>query len=235
MTDSIKVVLAQLNLWVGDIDGNVDKILAAAEEARAQGADLLATPELAVLGYPPDDLLLRSGLPDMVSAGLERIRAASQGIHILVGFPEFATDGMYNAAAVFRDGERLVRYRKQCLPNYGVFDEKRHFQRGRAPGLFDIKGLPCGISICEDIWEPEPAARAAEAGAKLLININASPFEVGKSAARSAVLKTRAQETGLSILYVNCVGGQDELVIPRPAGRVAKRPIGPRVSVKVCM
>lgn len=212
MTDSIKIVLAQLNLWVGDIDGNVDKILAAAQEAKAQGADLLAAPELALLGYPPDDLLLRSGLPAAVEAGLERIRAASQGIHILLGFPEFAQDGIFNAAAVFRDGERVVRYRKQCLPNYGVFDEKRHFQRGRAPGVFNLKGVSCGITICEDIWEPEPAARAAEAGAKLLININASPFEVGKSGARAAVLRARAAETGLNILYVNCVGGQDELV-----------------------
>ncbi len=212
MTDSIKIVLAQLNLWVGDIDGNVDKILAAAEEARAQGADLIAAPELALLGYPPDDLLLRSGLPDVVAAGLERIRAASEGIHILVGFPEFAADGVFNAAAVFRDGERVVRYRKQCLPNYGVFDEKRHFQRGRAPAVFTLKGLACAVTICEDIWEPEPAARAVEAGARLLININASPFELGKSVARAAVLEARAQETGLNILYVNCVGGQDELV-----------------------
>ncbi len=212
MTDSIKIVLAQLNLWVGDIDGNVDKILAAAEAARAQGADLLAAPELAVLGYPPDDLLLRSGLPGVVAAGLERIQAASKDIDILVGFPEFAQDGMFNAAAVFRDGKRLVRYRKQCLPNYGVFDEKRHFQRGRAPGLFDLKGLLCGITICEDIWESEPAIRVAEAGAKLLININASPFEIGKSGKRADVLKARAKQTGLNILYVNCQGGQDELI-----------------------
>ncbi|MGB1581767.1 MAG: NAD+ synthase, partial [Nevskiales bacterium] len=128
------------------------------------------------------------------------------------GFPEFAADGMFNAAAVFHAGERVVRYRKQCLPNYGVFDEKRHFRRGRAPGLFDLKGLLCGITICEDIWEAEPAARAAEAGAKLLININASPFEVGKSGDRAAVLQQRAAATGLNILYVNCVGGQDELI-----------------------
>lgn len=208
-----KIVLAQLNLWVGDVTGNVDKIIVAAEQARdAHGADLLVTPELAVLGYPPDDLLLRSGLPAAVAEGLERIRKASRGVHILVGFPEFAAEGMYNAAAVYRDGEELVRYRKQCLPNYGVFDEKRHFLRGEAPGLFNLNGLLCGITICEDIWQTGPAARAKQAGAQLLINLNASPFQQGKSAERGQILARRAQETGLHVLYVNCVGGQDELV-----------------------
>ncbi len=208
-----KIVLAQLNLWVGDIQGNVDKIISAAETARDKlGADLIATPELAVLGYPPDDLLLRSGLPDAIEEGLERIRVASSGIHILVGYPEMVNGDMYNAAVVYRDTEVVTQYRKQCLPNYGVFDEKRHFKRGHEPGLFNLNGLQCGLTICEDIWEPEPAAHAQDAGARLLININASPFQIGKSVERGAVLAQRALETGLNILYVNCVGGQDEIV-----------------------
>ena len=208
-----RIVLAQLNLWVGDVDGNVDKIIASAQKARDElSADLIATPELAVLGYPPDDLLLRSGLPAVVKAGVERIREASQGIHIIVGFPEFSEDGIYNAAAVFRDGGELLRYRKQCLPNYGVFDEKRHFKRGDEVGLFDLNGQLCGLTICEDIWEEAPAQKVQAAGAKLLININASPFQIGKRAERDRVLAERAKETGLNIAYVNCVGGQDELV-----------------------
>jgi len=212
--NALKVAAAQLNLWVGDITGNATKIIAAARRARNElSADVVVTPELGLLGYPPDDLLLRSGLPAVIDAGLERIRAASQGIHIVVGHPEYTPEGMYNAASVFRDGALVARVRKQLLPNYGVFDEMRHFLAG--PGqatLFDVAGVRVGLCICEDIWGAGPAARARAAGAELLVNINASPYNVGKPAERLAVLRSRARETGLPIVYVNCVGGQDELV-----------------------
>src|SRR5882757_1157967 len=132
MTTRLTIAAAQLNLWVGDIDGNVGKIIDAARRARDElGADLLLTPELSLLGYPPDDLLLRGALPQAVAAGLARIREASQGIHIVVGYPEFADDGLYNAALVLRDGQQIAQARKQLLPNYGVFDEKRHFLGGK--------------------------------------------------------------------------------------------------------
>jgi NAD+ synthase (glutamine-hydrolysing) len=211
---SLKLAAAQLNLWVGDVTGNATKIIAAARRARNDlGAELLAAPELALLGYPPDDLLLRSALPSVIEAGLERIRAASTGIHIVVGHPEYTPDGMYNAASVFRDGALVARARKQLLPNYGVFDEMRHFLPGRdGAAVFTVGDVKVGLCICEDIWGPGPAAQAKAAGAELLLNINASPYNIGKPAERLAVLRARARETGLPIVYVNCVGGQDDLV-----------------------
>jgi NAD+ synthetase len=213
MSARLRIVAAQLNFWVGDIDGNVDKIVEAAQRARDElKADLIAFPELAILGYPPDDLLLRRGLPGVVEAGLERIRTEVQGIHVIVGFPEYAEEGLYNAAAVFRDGNLVRRYRKRLLPNYGVFDEKRHFLPGRSTCVFDLNGVPLGLCICEDVWSPLPADESRDAGARLLININASPFALGKSADRAEVLRARVAETKLPILYVNMVGGQDDLL-----------------------
>lgn len=213
MKDRIRLVLAQINLWVGDVDGNAELIVRAAHRARDElGADLVLFPELALLGYPPDDLLLRSGMPPRVRAGLNRIRDEVTGVGVVVGFPEYTADGIYNAVAVFRDGQRIASYRKEALPNYGVFDEKRHFRPGDAPCVFDLDGLPVGVTICEDIWESVPARRARSAGARLLVNVNASPFTIGKSLEREEQLRARAEETGLPIVYVNCVGGQDELV-----------------------
>ena len=213
MKERIRLVLAQINLWVGDVDGNAELIVRAAHRARDElGADMAIFPELALLGYPPDDLLLRSGMPPRVRAGLERIRDEVQGIGVVVGYPEYTPDGIYNAVAVFRDGQRIAGYRKEELPNYGVFDEKRHFRPGDAPCVFDLDGLPVGVTICEDIWEALPAKRARSAGARLLVNVNASPFTIGKSAEREEQLRARAGETGLPIVYVNSVGGQDELV-----------------------
>ena len=218
MSKPLVLAAAQLNLWVGDIEGNVAKIIAAAARARDElGAALVATPELALLGYPPDDLLLRTALPAAIAEGLAKIAAASSGIHIVVGHPEYvdAAEGsrLYNAASVFRDGRLVARARKQLLPNYGVFDEKRHFTPGEASAtVFALEGRRIGLCICEDIWGPGPAARAKAAGAELLLNINASPYNLGKPAERLAVLRARAAETGLPIVYVNCTGGQDELV-----------------------
>ncbi len=213
MGDNLRLVAAQLNFWVGDIEGNAEKIVSAAVRARDElRADLIAFPELALLGYPPDDLLLRSGLPPAIEAGLERIRREIHGIHVVVGHPEYAEEGIYNGASIFRDGQLVRRYRKRLLPNYGVFDEKRHFLAGRSACVFDIKGVPVGLCICEDIWGTRPADESRDQGARLMININASPFALGKSLQREQVLRARASETGLPILYVNMVGGQDDLL-----------------------
>lgn len=205
--------MAQLNLWVGDIEGNVDKMVAAVAEARDHHrADLVVFPEMAVLGYPPDDLLLRRGLPDAVARGVDRITREVQGITAVVGYPEFTGDAIYNAALVITDGVRRGNYRKQCLPNYGVFDERRHYQPGDSPCVLEVAGVPVGVTICEDIWQPEPAAAAQAAGARVLVNLNASPFSMGKQAERERVVARRARDNALPIVYVNCVGGQDELV-----------------------
>ena len=217
--------LAQLNLWVGDIDGNVAKIIAAATEARdVHHASLLATPELSLLGYPPDDLLLRTALPAAIEAGVQKLLAEVRGITLVIGLPEYTDEGLYNAAYVLREGEIIARYRKQHLPNYGVFDERRHYRPGFAPCVFEHEGRMVGLTICEDIWLAQPAAQARDAGATLLINLNASPWSRGKRQQRAEVLDARVSETGLPILYVNCVGGQDEVVFD--GGSVALRADG---------
>ncbi|MGH8441326.1 MAG: NAD+ synthase [Nevskiaceae bacterium] len=209
----LRIAAAQLNFWVGDVAGNVARIIKAANEARDRlKADLVVFPELAVLGYPPDDLLQRSGLPAVVAEGLQKIGREVLGIHVIVGHPEYTDEGVYNAATVFRDRRAVAHYRKQLLPNYGVFDEKRHFLPGRSSCVFELNRIPVGLCICEDVWGANPAAQARRAGAELLININASPFTLEKGVERSGVLCARAAETGLPILYVNLVGGQDDLL-----------------------
>ncbi|HZR37168.1 MAG TPA: NAD+ synthase [Nevskia sp.] len=209
----IRLAAAQLNLWVGDIEGNVGKIVEAARQARDElKADLVVCPELSILGYPPDDLLLRTALPRAVEEGLARLLREVHGITLVVGLPEFAPEGLYNAACVIRDGAVIARYRKQLLPNYGVFDEKRHFLPGSGTAVFELRGLPVGLCICEDVWGPGPARAAKQAGAKLLININASPYDLAKHRDRLEILRERSAETALPILYVNLVGGQDDLV-----------------------
>lgn len=218
MSNTLKLALAQLNLWVGDVEGNVQKIIDAATHARdVLKADLVATPELSLIGYPPDDLLLRSAMPRVIAEGVQRLLDEVRGITVIVGLPEYTDEAgervIYNAAYVIRDGRVLARTRKQLLPNYGVFDERRHFRAGRGGTLvFEQNGLRVGLCICEDLWGPNPAALAAKAGAQLLININASPFDIGKTAARRRVFDSRAAESGLPIAYVNCVGGQDEVL-----------------------
>ena len=209
----LRIAAAQLNFWVGDVAGNVAKIIKAANDARDRlKADLVVFPEMAVLGYPPDDLLQRSGLPPAIAEGLNRIGREVLGIHVIVGHPEYTDEGVYNAATVFRDRRAVAHYRKQLLPNYGVFDEKRHFLPGKSSCVFELNRIPVGLCICEDVWGPNPAAMARRAGAELLVNINASPFTLEKSVERSSVLCSRAAETGLPILYVNGVGGQDDLL-----------------------
>ena len=213
MSQLLKVVMAQVNLKVGDIHGNVDRIITTAQEARDDlRGDLIVFPELSLCGYPPEDLLLRSSMQRRIEQGLQRIRQEIAGIHVLVGFPWLEDGRRYNACAVYRDGAELAFYRKQQLPNYQVFDEKRYFEPGDSAAVFDYQGVPIGVTICEDIWFAEPMARARAAGARLMLNLNASPFHAGKQAEREAVVGERAREGGMPVIYVNQVGGQDELV-----------------------
>jgi len=210
---SLRIALAQLNVWVGDIEGNARQMLEAAATARDRDhADIVAFPEMALLGYPPDDLLLRRGLPRAIEAALARLTKEIRGITAIIGYPEYGGETIYNAAVVLQDGQRLAHYRKQCLPNYGVFDERRHYKPGDAPCVFELGGRRVGVTICEDIWEKGPAAQARAAGAELLINLNASPFHVEKQSEREGLLSERATANDMAICYVNCVGGQDELI-----------------------
>ncbi|HFD79100.1 MAG TPA: NAD+ synthase [Gammaproteobacteria bacterium] len=205
--------MAQCNLLVGDIPGNAERVIEQAHRARDElGADLVVFPELTLAGYPPEDLLLRPGFQERIDAALIHIRSEVSGIHVLLGHPEHTPDGRYNTATLLHDGRVLARCRKRNLPNYSVFDEKRYFIPGEGFAVVDVCGVPLGITICEDIWMPEPAQAAVEAGARLLVNLNASPFRIGKGDERESVVANRVEETGCPAVYVNLVGGQDELV-----------------------
>ena len=209
----LRLALAQQDFPVGDVSGNTDKIIAVLRQVRqAQSADLVVFPELAMCGYPPEDLLFHAGLRRQVAEGLERIRAESADPGVLVGYPEFADQRIYNSVALFAGGRQLANYRKCCLPNYSVFDEQRYFTPGGDPAVVEFRGYRLGLGICEDIWQPGLPARAVAAGAELLLVINGSPFETGKQARREAVIAARAVETGRPLAYLNLVGGQDELV-----------------------
>ena len=205
--------MAQPNLLVGDIFGNVGRIIDMASLARdEQQSDAVVFPELSLTSYPPEDLLLRPELIDRVERALERICSSVEGIDVILGYPRSVEGKLYNAAGVIRDGEIVAEYHKQCLPNYSVFDEKRYFDPGYNPRVIELKGIPVGLTICEDIWEEFPAAQAKAAGARLLLNLNASPYYHGKASEREALVERRARDNGLPIVYVNLVGGQDELV-----------------------
>ena len=214
MADSLKIALAQIDLMVGDVPGNTERMVAAMVRARDElGADLILFPELALTGYPPEDLLFHGGLRKRVESNLKRLCDEARGIAALVGYPEYVDRrAIFNAAALVRDGRILANYRKQNLPNYGVFDEKRYFLPGEGACVVDLDGLPVGLTVCEDVWEPGPAQLARDAGARLLLNINASPYEISKRSLRADVLSRRVHECGLPIVYLNLVGGQDELV-----------------------
>ena len=217
MDASLKIALAQVNFLVGDIDGNTNHIIAAAIDARrTHAADLVVFSELAVCGYPPEDLLFNAGMKGRVRAALEKIASETKGIAVLVGYPEYESgqhgDLIFNSAALFTDGRPVAKYRKQLLPNYSVFDEERYFEMGFESVVVEINGVPVGLSICEDLWEPEPTASAVQAGAKLMVSINGSPFQFGKQHQREEIFAARCRETGLPIVYQNQVGGQDELV-----------------------
>lgn len=214
MRQALKVVLAQINPVVGDVAGNTAKVIEAARTARDDlHAQLVVFPELCLTGYPPEDLLLRPGLQKRVDKALNTLLQKINGIHIVVGHPlgEVGKE-LYNAASVIADGKIVCQYFKQMLPNYSVFDEKRYFIEGHLPAVFALNGIKLGITICEDIWFAGPAAQAKDAGAEVLLNLNASPFQQGKSALRFDAVRQRAVENQLAMLYVNQVGGQDELV-----------------------
>ncbi|MCL0047940.1 NAD+ synthase [Dehalococcoidia bacterium] len=209
---SFRIGLAQVNCTVGDLEGNTAKILHYIDRARAMQVDLLCFPEMAITGYPPEDLLLK---PEFISGNLEKLDVIvrhSAAIALVVGFVD-SRDGLYNAAAVASDGELCGIYHKTCLPNYGVFDEKRYFQPGTKAPIFVINGVSIGVNICEDIWYPTgPASRQASAGAEVIVNISASPYHAGKRDFREQMLSHRASENTVILVYTNLVGGQDELV-----------------------
>ena len=215
MQRTLRLALAQFNPTVGDIAGNTARIIELIDEARAVHADLVAFPELAVTGYPPEDLLFKpSFLADSVAA-VQRIAAATRGIAAVVGSPGLlaAQNDVANAAAIIDDGRILDWYCKMYLPNYGVFDEDRYFRRGEECPVYVINGTPVGVGICEDVWYPiGPIAVQRDAGAEVIVNINASPFHAGKAGQRERMIATRAADHGLFVAYLNTVGGQDELV-----------------------
>ena len=207
------VVMAQINLMVGDIRGNTQLVIDAASQAIEEyQADVIAFPELTLTGYPPEDLLFRPSMKTRIDRALANLLAADLNIHIIVGYPLQEGPCLYNALSVIKGNQVLATYRKQQLPNYQVFDEKRYFTPGSSPCVIGIKGISVALTICEDLWQPEPARQAKAAGAELLININASPFDTNKLMQRRELLRNRAETYELPIIYVNLIGGQDELV-----------------------
>ncbi len=205
--------MAQKNFLVGDIEGNRDKIIASSINARdILKADIVVFPELALTGYPPEDLLLRSELFMRVESALSMIKKGTIGIDVITGHPRKSENSIFNSATVTRDGEILYTCDKEYLPNYSIFDEMRYFKPGEKKNIFKFKGVSIGIAICEDAWFPGPVINAREKGAQLIITINASPFNVNKNAERISVLRKRIAENRIPMVYVNMVGGQDELI-----------------------
>jgi NAD+ synthase (glutamine-hydrolysing) len=226
----MRIALAQLNQMVGDLPGNAARILDAVDAAKRGGADLVVTPELSLSGYPPEDLLLRPAFLQACASELARLAPRIAGPTVVVGYPEMGSGGLrHNAAAVIRDGRIIAGYRKHTLPNYTVFDEQRYFTPGTEPCVFDVAGVRVGVVICEDIWFPEPARRSRAKGAELIVVPNGSPYHTRQQALRREVVTARAVETGCPVVYVNRVGGQDELVfdgasfVVNAGGKVAQQ------------
>ena len=210
---SLRIVLAQLDLLVGDVQGNLTRIVNSARTARDEHhADLTLFPELALSGYPPEDLLFHRGLRVQLERALQQVCREVPAGHLVVGFPEYTDHTIANAAALLGAGRVVGVHRKAELPNYKVFDEKRYFHPGSRPTVVTVKGFRVGVLICEDIWVPEPVRSARAAGAELLVVINASPYECGKQREREAIARARVTDVGLPMAYVNTVSGQDELV-----------------------
>lgn len=239
-TSSLRIALAQLNLFVGDVTGNAQRVIDVAADARDRlKADLVLFPELSLSGYPPEDLLFHTGMRRQVDAALKRVQAETSGVTVMVGYPDYADGGIYNAAAMIRDGITLANYHKQELPNYKVFDEKRYFRHGTGARVVEINGIRVGLLICEDVWEPNPARAAKAAGAQLIVVINGSPYSQGYQERRERVVRERVRDTGLPVVYVNLLGGQDELVfdggsfVMNSAGEVVQRVASFKESVTV--
>ena len=209
--DSVTFALAQSHFLVGDIKANAEKMRTLALQAREQGADVIVFPELALLGYPPQDLLLRPSLSGRIKSALSTLSDIDD-IVMIVGYPHVDHHGTFNSAAILHNGHQKGFYHKQILPNYGVFDERRYFDKGRNQVLFDYKGITIGLLICEDLWEKGPIAELKKQGADLIVSLNASPFEIEKQDTRKTMLTKRSRENNLSIVYLNAVGGQDDLV-----------------------
>ncbi len=208
-----RIALAQINPHVGALQENVEKMSAFARQAEAQQADLVLFPELSLTGYPPEDLLLRPGFLARCESALQQLAEQSSELVWVVGHPAIGAGGLlYNAASVLRDGRVVQRYYKQELPNYGVFDEKRYFTPGQSAALFDLGQEQLALTICEDLWHPQVVQQAVDAGASLILNLNASPYHAGKRGEREMMIRQQVVKHGVPIVYVNQVGGQDELI-----------------------
>jgi NAD+ synthase (glutamine-hydrolysing) len=211
--ETLKLALAQIDLLVGDIQGNLARVVATARHAHEQlKCDLVAFPELTLSGYPPEDLLFHRGFRRQTESGMDRLCKEVSGIGALVGYPEYVGADIYNSAALISDGKLLANHRKSELPNYKVFDEKRYFRPSRGATIFERKGFRIGLLVCEDIWVAEPTQLARDAGAELLVVINASPYEIHKQREREEIARERVRDVRLPMAYVNLLGGQDELV-----------------------
>ena len=209
----MKICMAQINTVVGDIVGNTDRVLSVSRAQQVEGAQIVVFPELTLTGYPPEDLLLRDDLRLRTDKALQMLCSAlPEELVVIVGYPRFRHGALYNTAGVITKGEVVAEYDKQRLPNYQVFDEKRYFSAGTEPCVISVSGIQFGLTICEDIWHDGPAAKARAAGAQVLINLNASPFHRGKQAERIERVREAALSHSIPILYINQVGGQDELV-----------------------
>jgi NAD+ synthase (glutamine-hydrolysing) len=208
----MKIAIAQINCMLGDLTGNAAKILDYANRAKQQGASLMLTPEMSLCGYPPEDLLLREGFYKACHVALLNLAQKLEGITVVVGHPHELAGKRYNAASVLRDGRIVSTYHKRELPNYSVFDEERYFSCGTSPCVFELNGIKFGLNICADIWQEHAAIRAMNAGAQVLLVLNASPFHIDKQQSRYEAIRDRTRDINLPVVYANMVGGQDELV-----------------------
>ena len=208
----MKIAIAQINCTLGDLAGNAAKIADFAQQAKQQGAQILLTPEFSLCGYPPEDLLLRDGFYQACEQAVQQLAEQTRGIVLVVGHPQQIGEMRYNAASVLRDGKIVATYHKCELPNHSVFDERRYFTAGESACVFELEGVRFGLNICADIWEDRAAKLAHEAGAEVLLVLNASPYHLNKQDVRYEVIRERVRETGMPIIYANLVGGQDELV-----------------------